>query len=304
MNTVRPSLERAGDRPPLSDPGDSAGRGCDLCGATRARRVLAPRTLDGPLMRCDECGLYFVGNRTAGLAFGREARAEVAARIRDANAGYRSLARDEERRLNHLNSRWRLDLMKPYCSTGRLLEVGCGRGDFLSAARERFEVFGVEPNPELAADARAEGNLFEGLVADAPWSDFDAAVSFHVIEHVDSPSAFVADIRGRLKPGGLLVLETPDIGGWPYRLMRSRWRQFIPEHYYFFDRRTLARLLGKQGFDVRRIIRVGKYASLGFVANRLSRYLPSIGDWSRPGASRVFRLNPFDIMLVLATRRS
>ena len=38
---------------------------------------MAPQTLDGPLMRCDECGLYFVGNRTAGLAFGREARAEV-----------------------------------------------------------------------------------------------------------------------------------------------------------------------------------------------------------------------------------
>ena len=266
--------------------------------------MLAPPSLDGPLMRCRECGLYFVGNRTADLVFGRSGAGDVAARIRDANEGYRDLRRDEERRLNQLNSRWRLDLMKPYCESGRLLEVGCGRGDFMSTARESFEVFGVEPNPELAADARAEGNLFEGLVADAPWSDFDAAVSFHVLEHVDSPRDFVAEIASRVKPGGLLVLETPDIGSWPYRLMRSGWRQFIPEHYFFFDRVTLARLLLDQGFEVQKIVRVGKYASLGFVANRLSRYFPSIGDWSSPGASRVIRLNPFDIMLALATRRS
>jgi len=45
------------------------------------------------------------------------------------------------------------------------------------------------------------------------------------------PAEFIDEVAQRLKPGGLLVLETPDIGSWPYRVFRTRWRQFIPEHY-------------------------------------------------------------------------
>jgi SAM-dependent methyltransferase len=214
-----------------------------------------------------------------------------------------NLPREEERRLNTLNARWRLKLIRRYRDSGRLLEVGCGRGDFLSLARESFEVRGVEPDPALAGEAGLQGPVFNGLVEDCPWSGFDVAASFHVLEHVASPSRFLLALAERLERGGILVVETPDIGAWPYRLLGSRWRQFIPGHYFFFDRATLARLLGECGFDVKSLSSVGKYASPALLLNRLSRRVPGLGRLSGRGSRFAVPLNPGDIMLAIAVRR-
>ncbi len=203
-----------------------------------------------------------------------------------------------------LNAQWRLDLIRPLCGSGRLLEVGCARGDFLRAAREHFDVYGVEPNPDLAAFASLVAPVHTDVAETAPWRDFDVIVSFHVIEHVDSPRRFIAAIRERLKPGGLVVIETPNIQSIAFRIFRKHWRQFIPEHYFFFDPKTITKLFREEGLTVNRTIGIGKYASLELITNRLSRYLPGMPAVPRlPGLSRLtFRVNPTDIMLVFATR--
>ena len=277
---------------------------CDVCGSSESRFILTSARLDGPLVRCRVCGLHYVGGRRHDLVFGNEPPAATVARIRAANVAFAELPRDEERRLNRLNADWRLAWIRRFQPAGRLLEVGCARGDFLRAARASFEVWGVEPNPDLAADARLDAPVHGGLLDQAPWSDFDVIASFHVIEHVDSPSRLVREMVRRLKPGGLLALETPNIGALPYRVWRARWRQFIPEHYYFFDPRTVTRLLEDQGLAVQRIVRIGKYASIGFLLNRLGRHLPARRGRPRatmPLGTMTFRVNPLDIMLVLAT---
>ncbi len=300
MSPRSPSTTRT---PDAKETGDGVSLACDLCGSSETRSVLTSASLDGPLVRCAVCGLHYVSVRSAQLAFSQESSSLTAERIRDANVHFSSLPREEERRLNELNARWRLDLIREIRDGGRLLEVGCGRGEFLKVARDSFDAFGVEPNPELAADARREASIHEGLIEDTIWSDFDVAASFHVIEHVDSPSKFVQEIARRLRPGGLVALETPDIGSWPYRLMKARWRQFIPEHYYFFDRNTLHRLLSDNGFEVRQITRVGKYASLSLLLNRLGRYVRLPFDGRLFAGSFTFRLNPLDILLALAIKK-
>jgi 2-polyprenyl-3-methyl-5-hydroxy-6-metoxy-1,4-benzoquinol methylase len=264
------------------------------------------KTLDGPLLRCSTCGFYYVGERNSALAYGPDSAAETAIRIEHANGRFADLPRAEERRLNELNARWRLELIERFSDGGRLLEVGCGRGDFLRVAAERFKVSGVEPNPGLARDAARECVVHQGVVEDAPhdaeWTGFDVVAALHVIEHVRSPAQFVGELSRRLRPGGLLVIETPDIGSAPFRWLGPRWRQFIPEHYYFFDRSTLARLLGERGFALRDLRSIGKHASLGLVMNRLGRQFPFLGGvgWLRiPGTVRV---NPRDILIGLAVR--
>jgi 2-polyprenyl-3-methyl-5-hydroxy-6-metoxy-1,4-benzoquinol methylase len=127
--------------------------------------------------------------------------------------------------------------------------------------------------------------------------------SFHVIEHVDSPRSFVRAAAEKLNRGGLLVIETPNIDSLPYKILRSEWRQFIPEHYFFFDRQTISRLLSDFGLKAEGVMNIGKYASVNLIADRLSRYLP----WIPPvnGFSHLtFRLNPRDIMLVFARKHA
>jgi 2-polyprenyl-3-methyl-5-hydroxy-6-metoxy-1,4-benzoquinol methylase len=283
-------------------------RHCDLCGASRTEPVLESGRLDGPLVRCVGCGLHYVGHRSSGLAFGNDDAAQTSERIGAANNAFSPLPRSEERRLNELNARWRLELIGDRATKGRLLEVGCGRGDFLRVAAERFDVSGVEPNPALFSDAVAEARVHRGRIEDVPddesWMGFDVAASFHVIEHVDSPSSFVRSIVERLRPGGLLVLETPDIGSTPYRLLGARWRQFIPEHYYFFDRSTLTRLLETNGLRIIGLEHVGKHASLGLLLNRIGRQIPLLQNAGFVRVPGTIRINPRDILLALAVRQS
>lgn len=247
-----------------------------------------------------------MAHRGSGLAFGEEPARQTADRIALANRGFTNLPREEERRLNELNAGWRLELIREFAPGGRLLEAGCGRGDFLRIASARYEVRGVEPNPELGAEASREAPVHAGRLEDLPagdaWRNFDLAAAFHVVEHVDSPSAFVRTLAARLRPGGTLVLETPDIGSWPYWFFGSSWRQLIPEHYYFFDRSTLARMLEDNGLRVRLLRHVGKHASAALVLNRLSRQAPFLRRVSALRLPLTVRINPRDVLLAVAVR--
>src|SRR5690348_3251291 len=102
---------------------------CDLCGAENPRFVLSSPSLDGPLVQCVQCGFQYVGYRRSKLTFGSEASGVTAERVRQANIHLPVLRLEEERRLAVLNAAWRLDLIKEFKPSGRLLEVGCARGD-------------------------------------------------------------------------------------------------------------------------------------------------------------------------------
>lgn len=289
---------------PVVSGGEAEASPCDLCGSASSVPLPGSSRLDGPLVTCSDCGLRYVGRRRVGPAWAASSAEETVRIVEETIRRFPNLPRSEEARLNTLNARWRLDLIRRHRHSGLLLEVGCGRGDFLKVARDAFEVRGIEPDPELATVSASEAPVFTGRVEESPWSNFDVAASFHVIEHVDSPTVFLESLARRLRSGGLLVIETPDIGGWPYRLLGSHWRQFIPGHYYFFDQPTLARLLDKCGFDIVSLTRVGKYASPALLATRLGRRIPVIGALAQWTPSLAFRVNPGDIMLAIAVRRS
>lgn len=281
---------------------------CDLCGSRDPAPVLESSRLDGPLVCCRNCGLYYVGERRSNLAFGSDTAAVTTQRIRDANRDLQGIELDEERRLAGMNARTRLDLIRKYRSSGRLLEVGCARGDFLRVAREYFEVAGVEPNEELARDAMAFAPVDQGIIENHPQSEYDVAASFHVIEHTDSPRRFLEAIAARVRPGGLVVIETPNIHSVPFRVLKARWRQFIPEHYFFFDEKTMAKLFDAAGLKVERIGRIGKFASPALILNRLARYFRPL-RYAENVAARLnlkrlaVPLDPFDIMIAIGKKR-
>jgi 2-polyprenyl-3-methyl-5-hydroxy-6-metoxy-1,4-benzoquinol methylase len=256
-------------------------------------------------VRCRACGLYYVGERRSNLAFGSDSASATTERIREANREFATLSLDEERRLARLNARTRLDLIRRYRNSGSLIEVGCARGDFLHAAREHFNVIGIEPNEELANDAASVAPVYRGLIENFPQSGFDVAASFHVIEHTDSPHRFVEAMVAKVKPGGLVVIETPNIHSLAFRVMKRQWRQFIPEHYFFFDESTMKKLMEGAGLQVEQISRIGKYASPAFLLNRLSRYFRPLRLLEGTAGRLRFQIpvDPMDIMIAIATRR-
>lgn len=160
---------------------------------------------------------------------------------------------------------------------GRLLEIGCACGFLLLAARERgFTVQGVEMSAWASSYARDTYGLdvktgcLEGLTL--PAASYDAVVMADVIEHLPDPRNTLHHIHRVLRPGGRLLLLTPDVGSRMARLFGPRWWGLLDDHYFYFSRQTLARCLEQEGFVVERISALGRVFPLSHWVFKLAPY--------------------------------
>jgi 2-polyprenyl-3-methyl-5-hydroxy-6-metoxy-1,4-benzoquinol methylase len=164
----------------------------------------------------------------------------------------------------------------------RLLDVGAATGFFLEIAkREGFEVAGVEISSFAAEVGRKKGiPMTTGTLADVPaTSQFDVITAFDVLEHVGDPEALCKEAHALLAPGGLFIINTPDIGSVYAQLLGKRWNLIIPpEHLFYFSGKTVTTLLTKTGFEVVEITRIGKNFSPQFVFKTLYVW-QGLGIW-------------------------
>jgi 2-polyprenyl-3-methyl-5-hydroxy-6-metoxy-1,4-benzoquinol methylase len=135
----------------------------------------------------------------------------------------------------------------------RLLDVGCGNGDFLEIARQAgWQAQGVDLDPAAAATARARGFDVRVGGIDAlqdKSGTFDMVTLCHVIEHVPDPPAVLASARSLLKPGGRLWIETPNVDSFGAAAYGACWRDLDPpRHLVIFSRGALEERLRAAGF--------------------------------------------------------
>jgi SAM-dependent methyltransferase len=139
--------------------------------------------------------------------------------------------------------------------TQKLLDIGCGRGEFLLAARDLgFEVYGVDFDPRRAADARAAGldgvnnsSVEEFFSSRAPGAaKFEVITFFQFLEHAEDPRGFVRMFRSALAEGGTIVFDVPNrrrfLGGVSGAVDEP------PHHLTKWSARGLEKLLLEEGF--------------------------------------------------------
>jgi 2-polyprenyl-3-methyl-5-hydroxy-6-metoxy-1,4-benzoquinol methylase len=137
---------------------------------------------------------------------------------------------------------------------GRLLDVGCGSGDYLTLMKSLgWEVEGVEFDPAAVAAARKTGlSVRCGSLEEQayPSESFDAIMMHHVIEHVPDPVASLKECARILKPGGEVLLFTPNSSSLTHSLFRECWRGLeTPRHLHIFSPASAARALKLAGMD-------------------------------------------------------
>jgi SAM-dependent methyltransferase len=132
----------------------------------------------------------------------------------------------------------------------RLLDIGCGDGSFLLAAKKAgWQVCGTELKPDMA---RAAGLDVRSEIEQFGSSELMACVTlWHSLEHLPDPRGTLLQVHDRLEPDGTLLISVPDNGGWQARFFGRNWVHLdVPRHLYHFDRRSLGRLLDMTGFVV------------------------------------------------------
>lgn len=230
------------------------------------RAVTNPLAVPGRVLRCGTCGMWWkaldagtVAADAYGDAYGdADSAEEVAERYRLGEASramFRAALAPIERDADRDGDR------RP-----RLLDVGTGLGAMLEeAAALGYRAEGIELCAPLVARARARGLAVRNLPAEALAEEgeaesFDVVTMMDLIEHVPDPLAVLRAARRLLRPGGELVVYTPNHRAAVVLLARALARLgigvpvreiFGGNHVAFFDDRTLPAALDRAGFTVR-----------------------------------------------------
>ena len=245
---------------------------CPLCAGSRLRYAFSHEGYR--LVRCADCALLFSNPQPSDT--------ELAAIY---SADYFLGAESDEgrastREMKRATARQYLSEIHSYAGEagGRLLEIGCGDGDFLVEAETAgYRVTGVEYAPAACDQARARltrGEIICGELEKAALegAQFDLCVLSDVIEHVRDPLAFLREIHRLLKPGGGIFIATPSLASWSAKLLRQNWMEFKPEHLTYFEPKTLETALFRTGYD-QVIVRPGwKVLTFDYVAKHFQRF--------------------------------
>ena len=136
----------------------------------------------------------------------------------------------------------------------KVLDIGTFTGEFLEVMQEMdADVYGLELQSEAVeiANQKLPGRVLKADVHDTiyPQIDFDLITLSGLIEHVVDPELMLGRVFELLKPGGLIMLQTPNSASLLARLMRQYWPPYSPvEHIYIYGRGALERSLTQHGF--------------------------------------------------------
>ncbi|HET9479399.1 MAG TPA: class I SAM-dependent methyltransferase [Pyrinomonadaceae bacterium] len=150
----------------------------------------------------------------------------------------------------------------PYRETNHLLDLGCGAGSLLEAARNHgWHAQGVDVSSQAARHVREQGfEVFEGELHEAafPSAHFDVVTAAELLEHIFEPRALLEEVARILRPGGLFWTTTPHARGLSARVLGLEWRCiWPPEHLQLFSIRGLKSLLRETGFRDLRVDTTG-----------------------------------------------
>jgi SAM-dependent methyltransferase len=227
---------------------------CPICGAQEFRDAITAvdHTVSNEsftLVDCSSCGGRFTSPRPDQASIGAYYRSE-------SYISHSNTADSLQDRLYQATRKWALGrkhrVLSVHRSSGRVLDIGCGTGEFLGYLKSRgYLVQGVEPDLGAREQAIANHALEVVPTLDAvPSSEqFNVVTMWHVLEHVPDPRKTLKKIYSVMADRGFLVIAVPDRESWDAEHYGPEWAAYdVPRHLYHFRRSDVHRLLLEHGF--------------------------------------------------------
>jgi SAM-dependent methyltransferase len=233
---------------------------CPVCGGSRRDKLCVTRDrhygISGvfELFRCAGCSLVFLDPMLS--------EAELTQLYPQDYYSYQDNFQDDRRRQRIKEALgFRGHALEPRSpGPGRILDIGCGSGWFLSHMRNRgWETYGVEVNQQAAKVGRTKAglNIFPGTLrgANFPSEFFDCIRLNHSFEHVSCPGETLDEIHRIMRPQGEVLIGVPNVASLNASVFRKYWWYLgAPIHPFGYSTRTLSRLLERHRFRVDEVV--------------------------------------------------
>ena len=146
-------------------------------------------------------------------------------------------------------------LNKEQNSKGKLLDIGCGTGDFLVEAKNQgWTILGFEPNSDAKQLAANKGVSFTEDIFALPENTFDAVTMWHVLEHVPNLSEYIANLKRIVKPDGTIIIAVPNYKSYDAKYYNRFWAAYdVPRHLWHFSKTSIKRLFSDVDMELKKV---------------------------------------------------
>ena len=241
---------------------------CPLCGSASWQACLW--SAGWQLLRCQGCELICLNPRPTQSAIADHYRKGRYDSVRWDGRTYLQKREQWLRKFTEM-----LTQVQRFQPAGRLLDVGCGPGFLMEAARRLgYEPYGIEASEQGVEFAKKELGLEveQGRFEETHYPEgfFQVVIFSDILEHVPDPIGFLAQAYRALAPGGIIDVSLTDAGCEEALRDKDKWWALsLPTHFYQFTEKTLREALQRAGFEVVHLWR--HWVLMDMIARKISR---------------------------------
>ena len=232
---------------------------CPVCNSKSINPLLTVKDYivsneDFVIWHCSSCTLRFTQDAPVEAAMGKYYKSPDYISHTNIDKGF--LNKMYQRVRNYtVQNKSKLVISSTATLQGKLLDVGCGTGDFLNAIKkEGWVVTGLEPDEEARTLAKKlyDLNVFDSTsINSLSINSFDAITLWHVLEHVHDLHGYVDQLKELIKSNGKMFIAVPNYQSLDADIYRLHWAAYdVPRHLYHFTPKAMHMLMEKHSLSI------------------------------------------------------
>ncbi|MCL1675955.1 class I SAM-dependent methyltransferase [Elizabethkingia meningoseptica] len=155
------------------------------------------------------------------------------------------------------NLKYKKSILDTEVKTGnKILDYGCGAGEFINFLKESYQVKGIEPNESArnAAKQKVGNGNIKNNISEIEDLSLDAITLWHVFEHIDNQEEFLEQVYRKIKPGGKLIIAVPNYKSYDAQYYKEYWAAYdVPRHIYHFSKKGMMSIFENEKWTLKKV---------------------------------------------------
>lgn len=229
---------------------------CPLCGKEQFKNFMVVKDNSVSqesfvIVQCEYCDFKFTNPRPDEASIGRYYDSE--AYISHSNTA-NGLTNKAYKLVRTYTLKQKVDIINKWHARGKILDYGCGTGNFLVACQQDgWEVSGLEPNELARSQAQTLLNkeIYAKQLNEITPGSFAVITLWHVLEHVHALNDTFKQLTNLLQADGVILVAVPNSDSHDAQTYKENWAAYdVPRHLYHFNQATMKRLFKKHKLDL------------------------------------------------------